>query len=341
MQNQQIVFVEKNNAQLLDVPMPEVGPKDVLVRLALSTISSGTERANLTGDLNVSIFETFTKAVFPRYCGYSSAGVVEAVGTEVTAVKPGDRVAVSAGLHRRYHLSNEANVHPLDPAVSFSVGALGYISTFPMAAIRKCRLELGESAMVMGLGILGLIALELLHAAGAVAVIGVDPDPGKRELALKHGADYALDPFAPDFAETAKRLTGGGVKVGIEVTGNGPALDGMLDCMAEMGRIALLGCTRNSHFEIDYYHKVHGRGISLIGAHTNMRPKVESSAGLWTHHDDLMTTMRLQAAGRIHLETLVEEFHAPEEAHEVFTRLATDRVFPVVQFVWDEGLKDR
>ena len=83
-----------------------------------------------------------------------------------------------------------------------------------------------------------------------------------------------------DFSKKAKELTGGGAKVGIEVTGIGAGLDGILDCMARFGRVALLGCTRNKEFTIDYYRKVHGPGITLIGAHTNARPSCESSNGL-------------------------------------------------------------
>ena len=72
----------------------------------------------------------------------------------------------------------------------------------------------------------------------------------------------------------AKEISNGGVKVGIEVTGVGAALDGILDCMARFGRVALLECTRSSDFTIDYYRKVHGLGITLVGAHTNARPAV-------------------------------------------------------------------
>ena len=76
----------------------------------------------------------------------------------------------------------------------------------------------------------------LLKAAGAAPIIAVDPIPEKREKALSIGADYALDPFAEDFVKTVKDLTNGGAKVGIEVTGVGAGLDGILDCMARFGR---------------------------------------------------------------------------------------------------------
>lgn len=335
MKNRQIVFTAPCRAELLEneVPVPAAG--QVLVKTVYSTISSGTERANLVGDPTVSYLSSPTdKPVFPRMLGYSSAGIVYAVGNNVRKVKVGDRVAVSWGKHSEYQLMDEKNVHPLLEQNSFQDGALSMIGTFPMAAIRKCRLEIGESAIVMGLGVLGLLAVQLLRAAGACPVIAVDPVEEKRVKALTMGADIVLDPFAPDFAGQVCALTSGGVKVAIEVTGNGKALDQVLDCMARFGRVALLGCTRSSDFTIDYYRKVHGPGISLIGAHTNARPDVESSPGLWTTGDDLCALLQLTAMRRIRLEQMVEEIHSPAEAPEVFGRLAVEKHFPVVQFDW-------
>ena len=335
MKNPNILFTAPGVAELVDYPMPDapVG-KEVLVRLVNSTISSGTERANLVGDPNINIHAEGS-VVFPRQCGYSTAGVVEAVGDEVTKVKVGDRVALSWSRYSYYLIVNEKNVHPIvSDDMSFSAASITTITTFPMAAIRKCHLEIGESALVMGLGVLGLIATQLLRAAGAAPVIAVDPIPEKREKALAHGADYALDPFAPDFAESVKRLTGGGVKVAIEVTGNGKALDILLDAMAPLGRVALLGCTRSSDFTIDYYRKVHGPGVSLIGAHTIARPKEESSAGLWTTEDDAKAYLYLESLGRTRIASLVDEIHPVSEAPAVFARLASEPSFPVVQLDW-------
>ncbi len=186
----------------------------------------------------------------------------------------------------------------------------------------------------MGLGMLGLVAIPLLKTAGAAPIIAVDPVAEKREKALAIGADYALDPFAPDFAETAKKLTDGGAKVGIEVTGVGAGLDGILDCMARFGRVALLGCTRNKEFTIDYYRKVHGPGISLIGAHTNARPAEESAPGWWTRRDDMTAMLKLTQMGRLDLASLIDEVHTPLEAPEVYARLAREKAFPLVQFDW-------
>lgn len=336
MNSKNIVFIKENTAELIneEVRVPNKG--EILVKLCVSSISSGTERANLTGSKTVTWTIPETKeAIFPRRGGYSSAGIVEAIGESVSKFKVGDRVALWWSSHSQYITISENNACKIDD-ISFEDAALFHIATFPLAAIRKCRTQIGESAIVMGMGILGIVALQLLKAAGAVPIIAVDPDPSKREKALKCGADYALDPYASDFVETAKSLTSGGANVGIEVTGIGAGLDGILDCMALKGRVALLGCTRNSDFTIDYYRKVHGPGITLIGAHTNARPIYESSGGWWTQEDDMFALKKLTEMGRIKLSNIIDETHSPNEAHEIYTRLANDKTFPLVQFDWRE-----
>ena len=334
MNSRNIVFTRVNTAELLEEPVPALKEGDVLVQLAVSSISSGTERANLTGSKTVSWKRPEDReAVFPRRVGYSSAGVVMEVGSAVTSVKPGDRVALSWSKYEQFCVVKESDVCPIGD-ISFEDAALFHIATFPLAAIRKCRLEIGESAIVMGMGMLGLMALQLLKTAGAVPIIAVDPVPEKREKALQSGADYALDPFAPDFAETARRLTNGGAQVGIEVTGVGAGLNGILDCMACYSRVALLGCTRSSDFTIDYYRKVHGPGITLIGAHTKARPGYESHPGWWTQQDDMKTLVHLTQMGRLQPSALVEETHSPAEAPVIFDRLAREKTFPIVQFDW-------
>lgn len=332
----QIVFTEKNKAELLDVEMYEPGTNEVMVKTEFSTISCGTERANLTGDPNVNA--NGGEVIFPRKSGYNSAGVVVKKGENVKSVEIGDRVLVYWGFHKTYNIVSEEQVVKIeDETISFETAAMSFIATFPMAAIRKTRLEMGESAMVMGLGILGTIAVKLLRAAGAVPIIAADPNPARREIALKNGADYALDPLKEGFADEVKKLTNGGVNVAIEVTGVGAGFNEALDCMARFGRVALLGCTRNSDFTVDYYHKIHFPGITVVGAHTAARPDKESHAGWYTHRDDVKAVFKLCSGKRLCLENLIEETHKPEECGEVYHRLAFDKSFPiVVQFDWRE-----
>jgi len=352
MENVGIVFTKKDTAELVEMPMPDPKAGEVLIRLVRSTISSGTERANLTGvpDNATGIYRVCPddQVTWPRRGGYSSSGVVEAVGKGVASLKPGDRVAVSWSMHQRFICMDESLVYRLPDSVSFEEGALTHISTFPMGAVRKCRLEIGESSLVMGQGVLGQLAVMLLKAAGSVPVIAADPVPEKRERALALGADFAFGPMEPGFAEkvksvadTGRRVQNGrtadsGAKVVVEVTGNGAALDTALDAIAPFGRLALLGCTRDSDFRINYYRKVHGRGVSLVGAHTDARPDGESSQGWWTTRDDALAFLKLLAGGRISLVGFVDEIHSPDDCGEVYLRLAKGGAFPVVQFDWEE-----
>ena len=337
MKSRTIDFTEPYKAELLEKDVRELGQDDVLVKMVVSSISSGTERANFVGDPNIGIYDDSTEAVFPRIVGYSSAGIVEKTGKNVTEIKPGDRVAMSGSIHTEYMVIHKENVHKIESEnISFNEAALWYIACFPAAAIRKCHLEFGESAMVMGMGVLGMIGVKLLSAAGAAPIVAVDPDPDKRKIALEIGADYALDPFDTDFVKKIKDVTDGGVSVAIEVTGNGRALEQVLDCMKKFGRVALLGCTRSRDFTIDYYRKVHGPGISLIGAHTMARPLNESFSGWWCLKDEMKGLQNLTKCGRLTLKDMVEEIHSPNEAPEIYTRLAMEKSFPVVQFNWED-----
>ena len=337
MMTRQIQFVAPGIAELREIPLEAPAPGMVTVRLAVSSISSGTERANLIGDPSISCSQT-GEVRFPRILGYSSAGEIIALGDGVEGFSAGERVGLSWSTHTQCQNISAERLFKLDNDVSYEEAALWHIATFPLAGIRKCRLEVGESAIVMGMGILGMMGIKLLRAAGAAPIIAADPVEEKRKVALSLGADYALDPFDPDFARKVKEITAGGCNVAIEVTGNGKALDMVLDCMANFGRVALLGCTRNSDFTIDYYRKVHAPGITMVGAHTNARPKIESYPGMWTTVDDMKALQKLVLAGRLDFTSMVAEVHSPDEALEVYHRLATEKTFPLVQFDWS-GLK--
>ena len=335
MKNKQIVFTKKDTAELLDVDCKNPSANEVVVETAFSTVSCGTEKANITGDPNVS-GNAAPSVRFPRKSGYSSAGTVIAKGEAVKGADIGDRVVVYWGTHAKYNTVSENNIVKIeDGTISFQEAALSFIATFPLAAIRKTRLEMGESAIVMGLGLLGQMAVRLLRAAGATPVIAVDPVESRRKDALNGGADEAFDPLEDNFAEKVKKVTKGGANVAIEVTGVGAGFDGALDCMARFGRVALLGCTRNKNFSIDYYKKIHFPGITVVGAHTCARPERESHPGYFTHDDDIKAVLQLCAGNRINLESMIKETHIPKNCQAVYTRLINEKDFPVaVQFNW-------
>lgn len=334
----QIVFTKPQTAELLDVEVAAPAEHEVTVALEYSAISAGTEKANYLGERNGIYVAEGAEAIFPRTVGYSAAGIVTEIGSGVDDVSVGDRVIVCWGKHQQRITVKRSHVVKIPEGVSTAEASMALISTFPLAAIRKTRVEIGESALVMGLGILGIFAVQELHAAGAYPIVAVDPIAERREFALRLGADFALDPTDATFVDTVKEITRGGANVCIEVTGLGIGLIQALDCMKDMGRIALLGCTRSSKFEIDYYGKVHAKGISLIGAHTLARPKTESSAGLWTDEDDLNAVLSLIRGKRLNFADMICEVCSPADAQNVYDRLVQDKKFPIgVLFDWSKG----
>ena len=192
--------------------------------------------------------------------------------------------------------------------------------------------------MIIGLGLLGMFAVEFARLEGAYPLIVSDLSAERRELALKLGADYALNPADPDYIEQVKKITDGkGVNAIVEVTGASVALEQALQFVSYMGRISLLGCTRVSECKIDYYSQVHRPGVKLIGAHNMVRPKTDSFPGYWTMHDDCAAILQLIKGKRVDVESIVSMVLTPHDAPQIFDRLANDRNFPLgVLFDWSK-----
>lgn len=329
MKTKAIVFTAPYTAEFTEKDLPELTPDKVCVRTEYSLISGGTEKANLC----------FYKD-FPRYLGYCAVGRVTEIGSAVTSVKPGDRVLCYHGCHAVLNVVKEKNVTRIkDDSLDSLDAVFVIIASMGLGGARHLLLELGESAMVVGLGLLGLFAVQSLRLSGAFPLIAADPNPDRRALALKLGADAALDPLAPDFTDQVKALTDGkGVNACVEVTGSAAALKEALGCMALRGRISLLGCTRVSDCSIDYYKDIHRPGITLIGAHNFLpRRKLESAPGNWTHQDDCNLLLNLIAAGRFDVRTLLSRVVKPEDAPEIYRELCEDPNFPLgTVFDWRE-----
>lgn len=327
----QILFTSSGVAEYLDNEVKDLAEDEALVRTEYSAVSAGTEYANLVGTPNL------PNDKWPKACGYSSVGTVVAVGEKFKKFKVGDRVIVYHGCHTNYNKVKANKIFGVPEGLDSKEASLAIIAAMGLGAVRKLNIEMGHSAMIIGLGLLGMFAMEFARASGAYPLIVSDCNPKRRELALKLGADYAFDPKDPDYIENVKKVTGGkGVKNIVEVTGASVALEQALKVVAPQGGIALNGCTRVSEMNIDYYQEVHRPGVRLIGAHNFVRPKVESYPGHWTMEDDCVCIMNLARAGRIDIKSIINEIHRPEEAPEVFTKLATDHYnFPLgVLFDW-------
>lgn len=326
MKNKQIFFTDVHKAELIENERDAPSGDEVLVRMEYTVISGGTERACILGMQN-------TVRKFPMSLGYCGVGRVEAVGPCVKSIKTGDRVLVYHGQHSMYNCRPEADITRVDfteEQVSSLEAAFVIIASMGLGGVRKLELELGESAMVMGQGLLGIFATQFLRQSGALPLIAADLNPARRSLALQLGADYALDPSDPDFVKTVKEITGGkGVRATVEVTGISAAMNQALECASWMGRISLLGCTRVSDSAVDYYTQVHQPGVKLIGAHNFVRPKLESYPHHWTHQDDCKSILQMIASKRIEVLPIVSRIEQPENAPQIYNELCDDPNFPM------------
>ncbi len=330
-----VIFESKGFADLQPFEVPQPQADEVLLENDYSVISAGTERANL-----VQLPNTVTSEQgFPHHPGYSAAGRVIATGNQVEGINIGDRAIIQWGGHRSHTIKKACDVCKIeDNSIDMLDAAFAHIASFPLLGVRKLKIELGESVMIAGMGILGAFAVQIAALSGAIPVIVSDKDPIRRALAIKLGATHAFSPDEPDFIAKVKQATGGkGPNAVVEVTGSAAALQQALEYIAWEGRISLLGCTRISDVPIDFYKYVHRRGISLIGAHTSTRPLRESKPGQWTEHDDYRTFLKFIAAGKMQTRPLISEIVSPEKAHDVYARLAENNNPPLgIVFDWNK-----
>ena len=319
-----IEFTKPYTAAYYDEDLPSIENGEVLVKMEYTVISGGTEKACITAMPNVA-------GAFPRRLGYCGIGIVEDTHSSVTKFKKGDRVLVYHGFHTNYNIRPEDKLTKVeDDNIDSLEAAFVIIAAMGLGGVRKLEIELGESAMVMGLGLLGIFSVQFLALSGANPLIAADPNPERRKLALELGADYALDPLSPDFKDRVMEITKGkGVNATVEVTGVSSAMNQALDVASYMGRIALLGCTRISDSSVDYYQQVHRPGIRLIGAHNFVRPKVESYPHHWTHHDDCRAILDLISAGKVKVKPIASRVASPEDAPKIFEELCNDNNFPI------------
>lgn len=331
MKGKKIFFTAIHKAELTDTDVrEELGPLEVLTEMEYTVVSGGTERACIMGMPN-------TPQSFPQSLGYCGVGKVIALGDEVKELRVGDRVLVYHGHHAKYNIReiNEITKVENDDIPSI-YAAFVIIASMSLGGVRKLEIELGESAMIMGLGLLGMFSVQFARLNGANPVIAVDLNEERRALALKLGADYAFDPSDPDFTEKVKRITKGkGINATVEVTGASVAMKQALECASWMGRISLLGCTRISDSAIDYYQQVHKPGVKLIGAHNFVRPKVESYPHHWTHHDDCRAILDMIERRRVKVEPMIARIVSPCDAPKIFDELCDDPHFPMATvFDW-------
>jgi 2-desacetyl-2-hydroxyethyl bacteriochlorophyllide A dehydrogenase len=227
-------------AELRPERVPPSGPGEVRVKTIASAISHGTEmlvyRGEVPADLPLDLPTLAGDFSFPIKYGYASVGRVLDAGAE--SLSPGDLVFV-------HHPHQDAFVVPAELPVRLPDGldpALGlFFANLETAlnVVHDAPLRLGETALVFGQGVVGLLVTRLLKLAGAERVLAVDPIKKRRDLALEMGADRTFEP-GEDLRERLLEATAGrGADLAVEVSSSDAALQAAIDAVAVEGTVVV------------------------------------------------------------------------------------------------------
>jgi 2-desacetyl-2-hydroxyethyl bacteriochlorophyllide A dehydrogenase len=234
-------FTAPRTAALREETVPSPGQGEVRVETITSAVSAGTEmlvyRGEVPEDLPLDLPTLEGSYAFPIKYGYAAVGNILDTGPDVENFSPGDPVFV-------HHPHQEVFVVParmpvrlpddLDPLLGVFTANL----ETALNVVHDTPLRLGETALIFGQGIVGLLVARLLKLAGAGAVLVVDPIEKRRKLALAAGADDAFEPEGLN--ERVMEITGGrGADVAVETSGSGAALQSAIDAVATEGTVVV------------------------------------------------------------------------------------------------------
>ncbi len=321
MQTTQILFPERGKVALETAALPPLGPYDVLVCTEVSGISAGTELTNLLGDME--------RQSFPKYPGYSNVGVVEQVGDEVTEFAVGDRV-LSNGKHASHHIISRAidrtgapqtllrvpdGVDPAD-ATFTTLGAVA------MHGIRKAEPKIGQSAAVVGQGVVGQLLCQLLRLNGVHPVIGIDVFPVRLEMGAQSGTHVLVNGADEGVVQRVMAEThGAGVTYGFDATRSGTAIRTLMDMAAQSGKILLVGSIPRI-VEIPLFDPLQTKELTIIGVLQPRSPMVTHAYYPWTQERNRFEILDLLARRALKVDHLITHRMAPEQAPETYDMIA-------------------
>ncbi len=255
-------LMEPKELSVREVPAPEPGPGQVSIDVAAAGCNF-FDILMVRGQYQV-------KPPFPFVPGAEAAGTIRAVGEGVTQHAPGDRVLASCGLgaFAEVALAPAAGTWRLPEGMSFDAGAALPIiyPTSYVGLVLRAQLRAGETLLVhAAAGGVGIAAVQIGAALGA-RVIATAGGSEKCEIALREGAEHAIDYRAEDFVERVKELTGGrGADVIYDSVG-GEIFDKSLKCIAWNGRLLVIGFASGTIPSVKA-NRILLKNISIVGLH--------------------------------------------------------------------------
>jgi len=235
-------------------------------------------------------------------------------GDAVTALAVGQRVACRIP-HASHFVVEADRCLPLPDAITEVEASVYRLVSIALQGVRKAQIQLGWEAAVVGLGPIGNLAGQLVRAAGATHVEGIDPVGWRRELALHCGFDTVA-------ASNEQSSRPAGFEAVIEATGVPEAVPAAFKLAKPLGQVVLLASTRGETDGVNFYRDVHKKGLTVIGAHESIRPAVDDHLFYRSHRSDDETSLKLMAGSRIQIDPLVSDVVPAAEAARAYERLA-------------------
>ena len=364
------VLVRQGEILVEEVAPPQVERGTVLVRVAASCISVGTEMSGVASSgiplwkkalaqpakikrvvdmvatqglgRTVDFVRGQVGAEIP--IGYSAAGTVIAVGDDIADMKIGDRVACG-GAQNAYHaeiIRVPRNLcAPVPDGVGWDEASTVTLGAIALQGVRRLAPTLGECFVVVGLGLLGQFAVQLLKAGGC-RVIGIDPDAKRADLALSLGMDAVVDSASGDSAETVMRLTQGVGADGVIVTASSGAAADLLNQALRLcrrkGRVVLVGDVPITMDRSEIYAKELDFLISTSYGPGRYDKRYEEEGAdypiayvRWTENRNMAAWLDMLAAKRVTVAPLVGARHGLDDAPAAYGALkGTDRPLMVL-----------
>ncbi len=358
--------------ELADVPVPACSANNALVSNVASLISIGTERSiielgkkSLLGkararpDLvkrfiekaqNEGLVKTFKEALGrldnPTALGYSCAGTVIKVGSNVHEYAVGDRVAcIGAGYASHAEVVSMPSMlcSRIPENVSFAEASFGMLGIISLHGIRCANLSFGASAVVIGLGLLGLLSVQLLRAYGC-RVFGLDVDESKLALALKYGAEFATSDKNELKSRVERATNGHGVDAVVitAATKSSEPVNLAIDLSMYRGKIVLVGVADVHPERNELWHKEVQIIVSKSGGPGIFDVFYENKGidypyGLvrWTENRNLEEFLRLLSEKRVDVNSLITHRFSIDDALQAYDGFAIGKLKGCIGIVLD------
>lgn len=244
------VLTKKERFEMLDIPVPEMGDQDILVKITHCSVCNGTDTKLYHGIHKLS--------EFPCLIGHECAGIVEQVGKDVARFHKGDRVLGGVfrgteqypaiwGGYAEYGVCRENDLLPIPEGVDLAEATLAVMLGESLNAVRIGQVDPEDTVGIMGCGAVGLSILTVVRHVFPRKIIMFDISEEKLALAKEMGADAVLNSADPDTAEQVMALTEGkGLTKLFEATGREQTYDLLYQMAARNGVIVPFGIVKDS-----------------------------------------------------------------------------------------------